>query len=81
MQFCIDAGISYQPVVVNLMTGEHFQEPYVSINPNCMVPAIDDEGFVLTESSAILKYLAEKYQSPAYPSDLKQRARVNEMMD
>lgn len=81
LQFCADAGISYEPVVIDLMTGEHFKEPYASLNPNCMVPAIDDDGFVLTESSAILKYLAEKYQSPSYPSDLKQRARVNEIMD
>lgn len=81
LQFCKDTGIDYEPIVVDLMSGEHFKEPYASFNPNCMVPAIDDDGFVLTESSAILKYLADKYQSPAYPTDLKQRARINEMMD
>lgn len=81
LQFCADAGIAYEPVVIDLMAGEHMQEPYVSLNPNCLVPVIDDDGFVLTESSAILKYLAEKHRSPAYPMDLKQRARVNEMMD
>jgi len=81
LQFCAEADISYEPVIVDLTTGEHFKEPYASFNPNCMVPCIDDDGFVLTESSAILKYLAEKHQSPAYPTDLKQRARVNEMMD
>ena len=37
--------------------------------------------FKLTESSAILKYLADKIGSPAYPKDLKQRAKVNEVMD
>ena len=81
LQFCEDTGIAYEPVVIDLMTGEHFKEPYTSINPNCMVPAIDDDGFLLTESSAILKYLADKHHSPTYPTDLKQRARVNEMMD
>jgi glutathione S-transferase len=45
------------------------------------VPVLEDEGFRLTESSAILKYLADKVNSPAYPKDLKQRAKVNEMMD
>ena len=42
---------------------------------------LEDDGFRLTESSAILKYLADKIGSPAYPKDLKERAKVNEMMD
>ena len=35
----------------------------------------------LTEGSAIMKYLADKYDLPAYPKDLKKRAKINEMMD
>ena len=42
---------------------------------------LEDGDFRLTESAAILRYLAEKTGSPAYPKDLKQRARVNELMD
>ena len=42
---------------------------------------LEDGDFRLTESAAILRYLAEKIGSPAYPKDLKQRARVNEAMD
>ena len=42
---------------------------------------LEDGDLKLTESSAILKYLADKSGSPAYPKDLKQRAKVNEMMD
>jgi glutathione S-transferase len=42
---------------------------------------LEDGDLRLTESSAILKYLADKIGSPAYPKDLKQRAKVNEMMD
>ena len=63
------------------MTGEHYKEPYASLNPNRLVPVLEDGDFRLTESSAILKYLADKIGSPAYPKDLKQRAKVNEMMD
>ena len=67
--------------VVDLFTGQHYQEPYASLNPNRMVPMLVDGDLRLTESSAILKYLADKANSPAYPKDLKQRAKVNEMMD
>ena len=42
---------------------------------------IEDGDLRLTESSAILKYLADKIGSPAYPKDLKARAKVNEIMD
>ena len=42
---------------------------------------LEDGEFRLSESSAILKYLAEKAGSPAYPRDLQQRARINERMD
>jgi glutathione S-transferase len=46
------------------------------------VPVLNDDGFQLTESSAILKYLASKIGSPTYPTgDLKRRAKVDEMMD
>jgi len=79
--FCEEAKIKYEPHVVDLMTGAHLKDEYLAINPSGMVPAIEDDGFVLTESSAILKYLAEKHESPAYPKDLKKRARINEVMD
>ena len=79
--FCAEAKISYEPIVVDLMTGAHHKEPFIGLNPNALVPVLDDDGFILTESSAILKYLADKVDSPAYPKDAKARARVNERMD
>ncbi|MBI2294947.1 MAG: glutathione S-transferase family protein [Betaproteobacteria bacterium] len=81
MLFVADSGIALDFQVVDLMSGEHMKEPYASINPNRLVPVLEDGEFRLTESSAILKYLADKTGSPAYPRDLKKRARVNEMMD
>ncbi len=81
MLFAVESGINIDFKIVDLFTGEHYQPPYEAINPNHLVPVLDDGDFRLTESSAILKYLADKSDSPAYPKDLKQRARVNERMD
>jgi len=67
--------------VVDLFTGEHLKPAYAAINPSCMVPVLEDGDFRLTESSTILKYLADKKGSASYPKDLRERARVNEMMD
>jgi len=81
MLFAAESGIPLEMQVVDLFTGEHMKPPYSSLNPNRLIPTLEDGDFVLTENSAILKYLAEKTGSPAYPKDLKQRARVNERMD
>ena len=81
MLFAAESGIPLEMQVVDLFTGEHMQPPYAALNPNRLVPTLEDGDFVLTENSAILKYLADKVGSPAYPRELKQRARVNERMD
>jgi glutathione S-transferase len=70
-----------EEVALDFYKGEHAKEPYTLLNPNALVPTLDDEGFVLTESSAIMKYLADKYDLPLYPKGLKERAKVNELMD
>jgi len=67
--------------IVDLFTGEHYKQPYIGMNPNHMVPMLEDGDFRLTESSAILKYLASKFEKPHYPRELKKRARVDEAMD
>ncbi len=79
--FLAESGTPAEIVKVDLFQGEHKKPEYAKINPNQCVPTLDDDGFLLTESSAILKYLAEKARSPLYPQDLKARARVNEVMD
>lgn len=79
--FAAEAGIALEEIVVDLMTGEHRQPKFLAINPNGLIPVLDDDGFTLTESSAILKYLASKAGSPLYPTELQKRARVDEAMD
>ena len=81
MMLAADDKIDLEYQVVDLFTGEHMKEPYAQINPNRLIPVLDDGDFRLTESSAILKYVAEKAGSASYPKDLQKRARINERMD
>ena len=50
-------------VFVDLAKGAHKQAEFLAINPFGQVPAIDDNGSVLSDSNAILVYLAKKYDS------------------
>jgi glutathione S-transferase len=81
MLFAKLANVPLDLVVIDLMKGEHHGPDFVRLNPNKLVPVLDDDGFVLTESSAIIKYLADKANSPLYPKELRERARVHERMD
>ena len=74
--FELDLPVDVRPV--SLMKGEHHQPPLATLNPNRLVPVLDDDGFVLTESSAILRYLARRAGSPLYPAELHAAARVDE---
>ncbi len=80
MLFAAQEGIALDFVLVDLMAGAHHAPEYKAVNPNALVPVLDDDGFVLTESGAILRYLAGKTGSDAYPADLQARARVDEAM-
>jgi glutathione S-transferase len=81
MQFIADNKIDVDMQVVDILKGEQYEPAYSKINPNHLIPMLEDGDFRLTESAAILRYLAEKAGLAAYPKDLKQRARVNEVMD
>ncbi len=76
-----EAGLALDLQVVDLFAGEHLQPAYAAINPNRLVPVLEDGKFRLTEHAAIMKYLAEKAGSPLYPRALQARARVDERMD
>ena len=55
---------------------------YVAMNPNSLVPVIDDEGFVLYESNAIVRYLAARHSKGSlWPEDLRKRADADRWMD
>jgi glutathione S-transferase len=81
MMYAAEEAPDIEMRVVDIFSGEHMKPEYVAINPSPMVPVLEDGDFLLTECSAILKYLAEKQGSASYPKGLRERARVNEMMD
>jgi glutathione S-transferase len=81
MAFVADEGLDLDLHVISLMAGEHLGPDYLAINPNGLVPFLVDGPLAIGECSAILKYLAEKAGSPAYPETLVERTRVNAAMD
>ena len=68
--FIAENGIAVDEQMVDLMAGEHYGEAFTAINPSRQVPVLEDGDLRLTESSAILKYLADKIDLPAYPKEL-----------
>lgn len=66
---------------VNLAAGEQRTPEFLAVNPLGRIPCIDDNGFRLAESNAIIRYLADKHQSALYPKELQQRALVDQWMD
>jgi len=79
---CEELGIEYEYRNVDLFAGAQRHPRFVEINPNGRVPVIDDGGFVLWESQAILRYLAQREAAwEWYPRDIRARARVDQWLD
>ncbi len=76
-----ELGLDYEYKQVDLVKGENRLEGHLKLHPAGKVPVIDDDGFILFESSAIIRYLAVKCESPLYPAGLKQRAVVDQWSD
>ena len=75
-------GLSYDYVPVHLTRegGKQFQEPYRSMNPQQLVPLLDDAGFQVGQSLAIIEYLDEQYPSVRLlPEAVPARARVRQI--
>jgi glutathione S-transferase len=69
--------VDFESVTVNLQAGEHRRPEFLKVNPAGKIPVLVDDDLVLTESVAIVLYLAEKYPHKGLlPTDLKQRSQV-----
>ena len=72
-------GLDYEYVPVHLLKegGQQFAAGFKAVNPAALVPVLDDEGTLLTQSLAIIEYLDETRPQPALlPGDAAGRARV-----
>jgi len=76
----IGVDINFKPT--NIMVGENMTPEFLKMNPQHTIPTLDDNGFYLTESRAMLQYLANAYSKDdtVYPKDPKQRAIVDQRL-
>ena len=71
-------GPRVELVVVDLKAGQQRTPAYLKLNPNGRVPTLEDGNFALTESHAIMQYLADLTPGQTiYPTELRARANVN----
>src|SRR2546426_7919422 len=70
--------LDFEYVRVDLTKGEPRRPEFLAVNPAGKVPVLVDDDLVLSESVAIVLYLAEKYPQKGFlPADLRARAEVN----
>uniref|UniRef100_A0A182ILM7 glutathione transferase n=1 Tax=Anopheles atroparvus TaxID=41427 RepID=A0A182ILM7_ANOAO len=64
---------------MNVFKGQHLNEEFKRLNPVQTIPTLDDNGFLLADSHAIVIYLARRYGSGTelYSDDIEQQARIN----
>jgi maleylpyruvate isomerase len=73
-------GLSYQQVTHDLRAGEQASAAYAAINPQKLIPTLEADGLVLTQSLAIIEWLDERHPEPALlPAGANKRALVRAM--
>lgn len=62
-------NLSYDSIPKALAKGEHRTPEYLAVNPQGLIPAIETDGVVLSQSLAIIEYLNERYPEPPFLPD------------
>jgi glutathione S-transferase len=76
-----ELGVDFETIQVNLRAGENRRPEFLRLNPAGKLPVLVDGDLVLTESVAIVLYLAEKYPDKGLlPTDPRERAKVNQWL-
>jgi glutathione S-transferase len=83
VMWCIDElGVAHQRTDIGGPFGGNKEAAYLAKNPNGLVPTIEDDGMVLWESNACVRYIGAKYgNGKIFPADLKMRADADRWMD
>jgi glutathione S-transferase len=77
-----ELGLAHQRFDYGGEFGKTDTPEYIQLNPNRLVPTIDDNGFVLWESSAIVRHLAQRYgRGTLSPADEQTFAKADQWMD
>jgi glutathione S-transferase len=77
-----ELGLAFERIDAGGAFGGNRTPEYLRMNPNGKIPLIDDDGFVLWESNAIVRYLAARHGAGTlWPNDLRQRADADRWMD
>jgi len=74
-------GVDYEFQSMNFKAGDMSTPEYLTVHPSGKIPGIEDGDYKLFESTAIMKYLADKEGSTLYPKNLKQRSTVDAWID
>jgi len=80
---CDELNIPYERDDIGGPFGGNRDAEYLALNPNGIVPTIDDDGFILWESNTIVRYLAEKHGKDTvfWPENLQSRGSASRWMD
>lgn len=78
---CHELGVTFEREDVGGPFGRNQEPEYLALNPNGRVPTIIEDGFVLWESNAIVRYLAMKHGGALLPGELRERALAEQWMD
>jgi glutathione S-transferase len=79
---CEEIGLAYERIDAGRHYGVVNTAEFRRLNPNGLVPTIDDDGFVVWESGSVLRYLAAKHASGSlWPEEARARADVDRWID
>lgn len=79
---CDEMGVPWERIDAGMAFGVNNTPEFLAMNPNGLVPVINDNGFILWESHAIVRYLARKHgMGTLCPADPQLAARADQWMD